>query len=237
MAVLSGSPCREFFFYLIGHQFQFVPDPTGGNVFSYRANAPGERNVRYAVVTLNYDLVLERAAEYINQGFQTNLNFSRTREEASDGATYLAKLHGSTGPGDEIVPPTWNKTLSHRGVVPTWQLAYTLLAEAHYIRVLGYSLPISDSYVRYLLRAAVIDSRHQHLKNLDVVCCDPDGSVKARYDEFVRFHKFRFMSSRTEDYLQEYVGQHEHWPKRIAGDKLEEAHERFFQTSASSGVR
>lgn len=213
---------------LFGQTFEFVPDPTGGNVFSYRANSLMERAFKYSVVTLNYDLIFEHCAEYMNTGFKTSLKFKREWDESTDlDSIYLAKLHGGVGRGEEIIPPTWNKSLNHQGIIPAWQIAYNVLSEAHHIRIVGYSLPMNDSYIRYLLRAAVIDSTHHHLKNIDVLCLDPDGSVKARYDEFMQFHKYRFCSARTEDYLKAYVDCLHGWPRQITGDELELAHDRF----------
>ena len=46
--------------------------------------------------------------------------------------------------------------------------------------------------MRYLLKSAALESTH--LKSIDVMCLDPDGSVEQRYREFVGLNRFRFMS-------------------------------------------
>jgi hypothetical protein len=214
---------------LFGQVFEQVPDPTGGNKFRYRASGLADRTTRYNIISLNYDLIVENCVEYMNTGFDAGLTYRRDLNGCDKvDSVCIAKLHGGIGKNEDIVPPTWNKSLSHRGILPAWQLAYQLLAEAHHIRVIGYSLPTNDAYLRYLLRAAVAGSNHDHLKNIDVLCLDPNGCVKPRYDEFIQFHKYRFRSARTEDYLKQYVDCLDHWPQRITGEELEVAHERFF---------
>ena len=49
-----------------------------------------------------------------------------------------------------IIPPTWNKTMYHKSISSVWQKAASCLNEARNIFVLGYSLPESDSFFRYL---------------------------------------------------------------------------------------
>jgi hypothetical protein len=95
-------------------------------------------------------------------------------------------LHGSVDDG-EIVPPTWNKTLASKRIQQAWQLAHWLLSEANHVRVLGYSLPEGDNYIKYLFQVSAIKS--SHLKSFDVLCLDPDGAVRARYDRFLTYQK------------------------------------------------
>jgi hypothetical protein len=109
----------------------------------------------------------------------------------------LAKLHGSIA-GSRIVPPTWNKSF-HPEILGTWKLAHRLLSEATHVRVIGYSLPESDAYVRFLLKSAVL--RSERLKSIHVICKDPDGSVERRYRSFVTFPRFRFSGADTLSYL------------------------------------
>lgn len=121
-------------------------------------------HARYSVITLNYDMVLENVCEFVNNQYLPQ----EWRASFIDGlstedkyptrkgryAPSLAKLHGSSHTG-KIVPPTWNKG-NNPEIVPTWKLAYQLLTDADHLRIIGYSLPTADSYVRYLLKSAVI---------------------------------------------------------------------------------
>lgn len=70
------------------------------------------------------------------------------------------------------------------------------------MRILGYSLPESDSYIKYLLRAAIVASPYQHLKTIDVLCRDSDGTTRKRYDAFIRFPGYRFKAATVEEYLE-----------------------------------
>ncbi len=164
--------------------------------------AVANRPMAYSVITLNYDRVLESVAEFISTSYPCNSAFGFSRGDSAlptlpVGSVALAKLHGGLG-DSRLVPPTWNKHV-HEAIVPDWQLALRLLRHANHIRVIGYSLPDTDAYVRYLLKASVIHA--EHLKTLHVICLDPDRSVRRRYEEFVDFKFFRFVDARTEDYL------------------------------------
>jgi hypothetical protein len=188
---------------------------------------------RCSVISLNYDMVLESVCEFVNnnylpQGWRVSFIDSVSTEDKYPTrlgryAPSLAKLHGSAHTGS-IVPPTWNKG-NHPEIVPTWKLAYQLLTEADHLRIIGYSLPTADTYVRYLLKSAVISN--QHLKRIDVICLDPDGSVEARYDQFVKFDYYRFFNTDTLNYLTLVGRNTSSTPTLIELNRLEEAHSEF----------
>ncbi len=144
----------------------------------------------YSVVTTNYDLVLENVCDYLNTdpNFESDkkrgFHVASGKKESRLGTVPLAKLHGSVDDCD-IVPPTWSKGATPEYAVP-WNLALEALSQAQEIRIVGYSLPEGDSYVRYLLKAAAI--RNPDLRKVHVVCLDPNdqGGVEARYRGFVK---------------------------------------------------
>ncbi len=155
--------------------------------------------VDYAVVTLNYDRVLEACADHISEVLGHDVGFSTDSKSVEAGGVLLAKLHGDVGTGS-IIPPTWSKG-SRKDFQPTWKLAYEALAQATQIRVIGYSLAESDTYVRYLLKAAALESGR--LKRFDILCKDDGvGTVERRYREFVDLPKMRFRSASTLSLLQ-----------------------------------
>lgn len=163
-----------------------------------------QQTTRYSVITLNYDMVLENCFSYLQEHFHaaSYLGFSydiESNDQDFRNRTHLAKLHGSIQSGS-IVPPTWNKGL-HTEIKPAWQLAYKLLTSANQIRILGYSLPIADAYIKYLLKAAII--KCDHLRQIDVICRDFDGSIRQRYQEFISFPNFRFKRRDIKEYLRE----------------------------------
>lgn len=168
-------------------------------------NALGDRlsPARYSVITLNYDLVLENCFSHLEHWFHAQgFGFSQDIEESEEQFlknTHLAKLHGCVSTG-QIVPPTWNKGLTEM-IKPAWQLAYKLLTEANHIRIIGYSLPIADSYIKYLLKAAIIDC--DHLKSIDILCLDDSiKTVEDRYNEFISFPNCRFKNESVIEYLK-----------------------------------
>jgi hypothetical protein len=203
----------------------------------------------YSVVTLNYDTVLERICRHVNESFRNDgrhelaaesdrIEFKRNDQGDSNGP-FLAKLHGSAD-SSSIIPPTWNKSL-HRDILPEWRLAYSVLKEANQLRILGYSLPVADSYIKYLLKSAIIEN--QNFKSFDVICRDSDGDVQGRYAALLKFPVFRFVSADLEDYAERisaYAGKdataYEKTPEGffrssvvLDAEALEDAHESFMQ--------
>jgi hypothetical protein len=157
-----------------------------------------QTDYQYSVITFNYDLILESVQMHLKT-FQSPRCFHRGIDlDNPRNQIHFAKLHGSID--GEIIPPTWNKGLNPR-ILSDWKVAYKVLSEANQIRILGYSLPLTDTYFRYLLRATIIDTLN--LRQIDVLCMDGNSSVKKSYDEFVIYPKYRFVSARIENYLQE----------------------------------
>ncbi len=193
---------------------------------------------RYSIITLNYDLVPEKVCAFINRNYQVEREVAFVKEIGAEGiyptfagdrfTASLAKLHGSIDTG-EIIPPTWSKGVN-RNISSAWKLAYHLLADATHIRIIGYSLPTADAYVKYLLKSAVIQD--PHIKRIDVICRDSDGSVKKRYDDFIKFDYYKFINSDVTKYLDAHRQQYGHSSQVNSTDgfilnKLEDAHEGF----------
>ena len=116
----------------------------------------------------------------------------------------LAKIHGSVnfidGKSYLIVPPTWNKT-SEIKIRPIWKMANELLSNSENLVFIGYSLPITDLYVKYLLINGIQNCKN--LKKIIVISPDLDGSVKKRYEDFFepyfREKSFKFIEKKFED--------------------------------------
>src|SRR5207248_384160 len=112
-------------------------------------------------------------------------------------AVLLLKLHGSVATG-EVIAPTWNKAISKR-MSAVWQQAHDVLAAANQIRIVGYSLPVADAYIKYLVKSAVMTA--PNLKRIDVICRDRTDQVASRYKDFVRFRYARFSNADVLQYL------------------------------------
>ena len=171
----------------------------GRIVRTFHVNKIASRKTQYAIITLNYDLVLENYCKYINDNYQTEgeIKFNPQEYPADWAIPPLAKLHGSLDTG-LIVPPTWAKGNNSK-ITPIWKHAYQILKEANHLRFIGYSLPIADSYIKFLLKSAVVKT--EHLKSIDVICLDKDDSVKKRFDDFFEFDYYRFANASVTDYL------------------------------------
>jgi hypothetical protein len=191
----------------------------------------------YAVITLNYDKVLENFSEcrypYLSSQKDQLIFASELNDEIKpfSNQTILAKLHGSVGL-DNVVPPTWSKGVDQK-IQPAWRMAYKALVEATQIRIIGYSLPEADAYVKYLLKAAIMKT--PHLKRFDVLCMDDiNGTVRQRYDKFVAFPGYLFQAKSVTDYLEfhskSYEISRESGVEVLEANKLENAHVRFFKT-------
>ena len=182
----------------------------------------------YSVVTLNYDSVLEDVCSFLNEYHPSLAKIQFQRDFSWSGEDQvihipLAKLHGSVGT-ESIIAPTWNKHL-HSTIVTDWKMAADLISQANHLRILGYSLPASDAYIRYLLKAAV--SKCQNLKTIDVLC---RGSAKRNYDDFITFNFYRFKDADIAKYLSAIYDASvdvQHYGTERSFDKIESVHNSF----------
>jgi hypothetical protein len=186
-------------------------------------------NYDYSIISLNYDMVIEKYLKYLQNiyTFNKKIEIVNSIKEYSEDFYNLSlcKLHGSVDKKN-IVPPTWNK-MGKNDLTDTWKLANQLMAEANHIRVLGYSLPSSDSYIKYLFKNAILES--ENLKSIDVITLDKNSETEKRYKDFVKFNNFRFKNMNLIDYfrkIKDYKRFHV-TDKIIKYDFLEEAHEKI----------
>jgi len=168
---------------------------TEGDTYTEHQEPLSEPAIRYDVVSLNYDLVLESAAAALR-----NTGFARTHTEADQHSQWprLVKLHGCVSDG-AIVPPTWRKALTTK-MTDQWDAARSVLSRANEIRILGYSLPRSDAYIKFLLKAAA--SEAPNLRAIDIITVDSDGVTEQRFREFISFRETNFVSGDIGQYLQ-----------------------------------
>lgn len=78
-----------------------------------------------------------------------------------------------------LVPPTWNKTECHSALSSVWNRAARELGEAENIFVIGYSLPPSDAFFRYLYALGAVGEAT--LKRFWVFNPDNSGEVGDRF--------------------------------------------------------
>jgi len=96
------------------------------------------------------------------------------------------------------------------------------------------NMQTADSYVKYLLKSAVLKS--SHLKIINILCLDPDGSVKSRYDEFIKFKYYRFINANVLEYRNNIYRIQMDLAEEVIRQKrsmiinhLEDAHNDFFK--------
>lgn len=104
----------------------------------------------------------------------------------SETVTHLdLSTAGGTSPGAAepiIVPPTVNKGEHRQRLAPVWQAAARELKDAEEIGIIGFSLPPTDEFFRYLFALGTVgESRIRR-----VVLIDPYASALAdRYKQFL----------------------------------------------------
>jgi hypothetical protein len=131
---------------------------------------------------LSMDMVLKRAKEHGREcGFGT-------REFTLPAAQEIAKtncVNCSCLLSEEpvIVPPTWNKTEGHSQLTNVWRQAAIELGQAENIICMGYSLPESDLFFRYLFALGTVGEAH--LRRFWVFDPDPQGVVEERYRRLI----------------------------------------------------
>jgi hypothetical protein len=193
-------------------------------------------DVQYSILSLNYDMVLEKAVDFLCRLFKwdgTPVLFADEFDlESGSPFPPLIKLHGSIDKGN-IIPPTFNKGLYGSEFPRTWKQASSILSAANEIRIIGYSLPITDSYIKYLLMAAI--DRSRSLDRIDWIVRDSSSSVSDRIRQFVSFKNVRFLQADTSRYLRSVFAytvnsqQTSGFTDRLVFDRLESAHEQFFK--------
>ena len=198
---------------------------------AYEAQSDAARS-DYGVVTTNFDLVLERFLEALTNHYRCDedVRFARpVIDEDFDPempGVPMVKLHGSID-SDIVIPPTWARS-THRKAAQLWEQGLARLSEANHIRIIGHALAPGDLHLRYLLKAAVLAA--PHLKTIDAICLDPDGSVAKRYDSFFPYRNLRFVNADVVSYLRfitEWTQKQNGESESLAATRLEEAHEEF----------
>ncbi len=150
-------------------------------------------NINSSIITLNYDLIIEKSLKFWGDNTFIELkngDYSKLNE------IQYCKLHGSID--REIIPPTWNKGIREH-ILNDWTKAHKILEEANYIVFIGYSLPESDSYIRYLLKSSVIDSIN--LKNISIINKELNGKLRSTFEDYIEFKNVNYYEATTEKYL------------------------------------
>lgn len=103
-----------------------------------------------------------------------------------------------------IVPPTWNKNSYHGQLSNVWSKAADEFAKAENIFIIGYSLPETDSFFRYLYALGAESS--VRLRNFVVINKDTTGQVETRFRQIIGKgieSRFKYIPETFEDGLSQ----------------------------------
>ena len=112
-----------------------------------------------------------------------------------------------------IVPPTWSKAEYHRALSPVWRRAALELRDAENIYVVGFSLPTTDEFFRYLYGLGTVGDTI--LQRFWVVDPDPSGAVEQRFRALLgpgAEQRFRFFKDRFSTFISKLKAQAEKSP-------------------------
>jgi len=102
-----------------------------------------------------------------------------------------------------IVPPTWNKKEYHGALTAVWRRAAKELADARNIFVIGYSLPESDAFFRYLFALSTFNN--SNIEKFWVYNPDRSGDVERRYRALVGSGIATRFEYKTEGYFSNAI--------------------------------
>jgi hypothetical protein len=140
-----------------------------------------------------------------------SLNWNETQPHTADGEKTL--IDAADTP--LILPPVFNK-MNSGDVSSVWREALTILRNAKTITIVGYSLPKTDIYMQYFLKAAV--GPNSNLKQITVF--DP---VLFKAD-----HQAEEMRHRYTDCFSQYLsGRIDFSPERFDGGVIKGTFEHF----------
>lgn len=188
-------------------------------------------STKYSIITLNYDTILENCLESVKQkyDFKNDFNLNKERYDNEWDEPNLIKLHGCVK-SKNIIPPTWAKSTT-KDIGRIWRNAYNAIKDSTQIRIIGYSLPVTDSNVRFLLKSAML--KNQTLKKIDIISLDSVNQDNRKlYDEFIDFNYYDFKNYNSQDYLREISDSTLRENRNFDGvrfNKLESIHEMIMR--------
>jgi hypothetical protein len=109
-----------------------------------------------------------------------------------------------------IVPPTWDKSQYRKNVASVWARAAQELSQAENIYVIGFSLPPTDSFFKYLYALGSVGT--SILKRFWVFDIDDSGKVEGRFRELLGPGASQRFKYHKEDFSKAIVTLRHHFP-------------------------
>jgi NAD-dependent SIR2 family protein deacetylase len=113
---------------------------------------------------------------------------------------------GKPHEGPVIVPPIWNKMRLQKGIFKVWSQAAYRFRSAETVIAIGYSLPQTDAFFRYLYALGSVGE--VPLRRFWVINSDTSGEVEARFASMLgrgSENRFQYFPMTLEQCLQEGV--------------------------------
>jgi len=126
---------------ILGVKYYLSNNPIDRNDRFHLIDFLYQRESRYSIITLNYDLVLENFLKSVLKVYKSskNIEFVKNNYFQDWNNPHLAKLHGCIE-SDSIIPPTWAKG-TNKKISKIWENAFNIIKDSNEIRIIGYSLP------------------------------------------------------------------------------------------------
>lgn len=104
-----------------------------------------------------------------------------------------------------LIPPTWNKTDYHPYIKVVWKHAAIELSEAENIFIIGYSMPETDLFFKYLLGLGTINPI-KRLRKFWIF--NPDRELEKRYKKIkgLGIEDFQFFPSTFKEAIEGVLG-------------------------------
>lgn len=111
-----------------------------------------------------------------------------------------------------LVPPTWAKRLRYEQLTNVWGRALAALTRAERLVIVGYSMPETDTFFRYLLQLGL--AKNTRLRNVLVVNRDQSATLRERYQsafsrEMSLREKLKFNTGTFQEFvakMDQYLG-------------------------------
>lgn len=137
---------------------------------------------------------------HLSQFFQTQQYRTYGDKDREGTLTFSGYMKQMRGGFDEydlppfIIPPTWNKTMYHASISNVWKKASQCLSQAKNIYVIGYSLPETDAFFKYLFSLGTNSTTR--IRKFWVINPDTSGTEK-RFRELLgpqMIERFRYLN-------------------------------------------
>jgi len=154
-------------------------------------------SISWAACSVCSDIVPQSFANFMT-GRMPGYGSDRLKIDFSRHFLTLNHCNQRVRPQSVLVPPTWNKSVYHGKLASVWSTAARELADTANVFVIGYSLPETDVFFKYLYALGTVGKMPlERFWVFDPDLPDRPGSVRERFSSLLgpgaeqRFQYFR----------------------------------------------